>query len=66
MRTRLPSASRLQVADEETSSRLTARKFLAAANFLELLAIFGEIGNEVSPARSACRTTDVMQIACSH
>ncbi|GAA6046436.1 hypothetical protein JCM3770_004923 [Rhodotorula araucariae] len=28
------------------ASRLTARKFLAAANFLELLAIFGEITSE--------------------
>ncbi|GAA5986659.1 hypothetical protein JCM10908_003847 [Rhodotorula pacifica] len=28
------------------ATRLTARKFLAAANFLELLAIFGEVGTE--------------------
>lgn len=28
--------------------RLTARKFLAAANFLELLAIFGEVAAEAS------------------
>lgn len=27
---------------------MTAKKFLAAANFLELLSIFGEVGSEVS------------------
>ena len=29
--------------------RLTAKKFLAAANFFELLSIFGEVDLEVSP-----------------
>ena len=31
-----------------SSHRATARKFLAAANFLELLTVFGEVGTEVS------------------
>lgn len=33
--------------DPVSWSRLTAKKFLAAANFLELLSIFGEINSEV-------------------
>lgn len=32
--------------------RLTARKFLAAANFLELLSIFGEVASDARPTLS--------------
>jgi hypothetical protein len=38
---------RLIVRDELGTHRLTARKFLAAANFLEVLSIFGELSAEV-------------------
>ena len=40
----VPIVSELEI---ELSSRLTAKKFLAAANFLELLSLFGEASTEV-------------------
>lgn len=47
----------------QSAPRLTAKKFLAAANFIELLSIFGEISSEVRPPLSLSSPLELNYIA---